>query len=172
MSFVVVLSLGLGIGANTAIFSLLHQVILSSLQVERPNELVLFTAPSDTKGGSNSTSLAGGMEYIFSYPMFRELEKQPAGLTGLAGFRAISGNLAYGNQTVSEGVLLVSGGYFPLLGVRPLMGRFITPADDLQNGGNPVAVLGYGYWHDRLGSDQQVLNRSLRINGQVFTIIG
>jgi putative ABC transport system permease protein len=172
LSFVVVLSLGLGIGANTAIFSLLHQVILSSLQVERPNELVLFTAPSDTKGGSNSTSLAGGMEYIFSYPMFRELEKQPAGLTGLAGFRAISGNLAYGSQTVSESVLLVSGGYFPLLGVRPLMGRFITPADDLQNGGNPVAVLGYGYWHDRLGSDQQVLNRSLRINGQVFTIIG
>lgn len=172
LSLVVVLSLALGIGANTAIFSLLHQVILSSLRVERPNELVLFTAPADTKGGSNSTSNAGSMEYIFSYPLFRELEKKPAGLTGLAGFRETGANLAYGTQTISGGVLLVSGGYFPLLGVRPLLGRFITPADDLQNGGNPVAVLGYGYWHDRLGANEQILNRSIRINGQVFTIVG
>jgi hypothetical protein len=109
------------------------------------------------------------MEYIFSYPMFRELEKQPAGLSGLAAFRESGANLGYGTQTVSGGVLLVSGGYFPILGVRPMLGRFITPADDLQSGGNPVAVLGYGYWHDRLGAEEQVLNRSIRINGQVFT---
>src|ERR1700684_3159943 len=96
LSLVVVLSLGLGIGANTAIFSLLHQVILSSLPVEHPNELVLITAPANTKGGSNATSDAGGMEYIFSYPMFRKLEKQPAGLTGLAPFRQTGANLAYG----------------------------------------------------------------------------
>ena len=91
LSLVVVLSLGLGIGANTAIFSLLHQVVLRSLPVQRPNELVLLTAPANTKGGNNSTGDAGGMEYIFSYPMFRELEKQPAGLTGTRGIPAERG---------------------------------------------------------------------------------
>jgi len=172
VSLVVVLSLALGIGANTAIFSLLHQVILNSLPVERPHELVLLTAPGDTKGGRNSTSDDGGMEYIFSYPMFRELEKRPEGLTGLAAFRGIGANLAHGAQTVSGAVLLVSGGYFPMLGVRPLVGRMITPADDLQNGGNPVAVVGYGYWHDRLGGAEEALNQPIRINGQIFTIVG
>lgn len=172
LSLVVVLSLALGIGANTAIFSLLHQVILNSLPVERPEELVLLTAPANTKGGRNSTGNDGGMEYIFSYPMFRGLEKRPDGLTGLAAFREIGANLAYGTQTVSGSALVVSGGYFPVLGVRPLVGRTITPADDLQNGGNPVAVLGYGYWHDRLGGVQEALNQPIRINGQVFTIVG
>jgi putative ABC transport system permease protein len=172
LSLIVVLSLGLGIGANTAIFSLLHQVVLRSLPVQRPNELVLLTAPANTKGGNNSTGGAGGMEYIFSYPMFRELEMQPAGLTGLAAFRQNGANLAYGSQTAAGNVLLVSGGYFPVLGTHPLIGRFITPADDLDNGGNPVAVLGYGYWHDRLTGDEQVLNRGVRINGQLFTIVG
>ena len=173
LSLVVALSLGLGIGANTAIFSLMHQLILRSLPVEHPEELVLLTAPQDTKGGRNSTGVGfGGMEYIFSYPMFRELEKRPEGLTGLAAFRGIDANLAYGTQTISGMVLAVSGGYFPLLGVQTLVGRTIAPPDDLQNGGNPVAVLGYGYWHDRLGGAEDALNRPVRINGQIFTIVG
>jgi putative ABC transport system permease protein len=171
LSLVVVLSLGLGVGANTAVFSLLHQIILSSLPVARPGELVLLTAPADTKGGRNSTGSSGDMEYIFSYPLFRELEKRPAGLTGLAAFRDIGANLAYGAQTVSGDVLVVSGGYFPTLGVRPLLGRTIDVQDD-RNGGNPVAVLGYGYWHDRLGDAQDALNRTIRINGVPFTIVG
>ena len=171
LSLVVVLSLGLGIGANTAIFSLLHQVILSSLPVPHPEQLVLLTAPAGTKGGRNSTGDAGGMEFIFSYPLFRELEKRPQGLTGLAAFRDVGANLAYGTQTVSGGVLMVSGGYFPVLGVRPLMGRMIGWEDD-RGSGNPVAVLGYGYWHDRLGASEDALNRAIRINGQVFTIVG
>ena len=170
LSLVVVFSLGLGIGANTAIFSLLRQLILNSLAVPRPQELVLLTAPDDTKGGRNSTSTSGDMAYIFSYPMFRELEKDPAGLTSLAGFRSIGANLAYRNQTISANVLVVSGGYFPTLGARPLIGRTIAPDDD--RGRNPVAVLGYGYWHDILGAAPDALNRAMRINGQVFTIVG
>ena len=75
----VVLSLGLGIGANTAIFSLLHQVVLSSLPVERPEELALVTSPGDFKGGRSSTNNAGGMDYIFSYKVFRGLEKNRSG---------------------------------------------------------------------------------------------
>jgi putative ABC transport system permease protein len=142
LSLVVVLSLGLGIGANTAIFSLLHQMILSSLPIPHPEQLVLLTSPGNTKGGRNSTTNSGGAEYIFSYRMFRELEKRPEGLAGLAAFRRIGANLAYGNQTSSGNVVVASGRYFPMLGVRPLMGRTIGPEDDLQNGGNPVAVLG------------------------------
>ena len=171
LSLAVVLSLGLGIGANTAIFSLLRQVILSSLPVPHPEQLVLLTAPANTKGGRNTTGSAGGMEFIFSYPMFRELEKRPEGLTGLAAFRDTGANLAYANQTVSGRALMVSGGYFPVLGVRPLMGRTIGWEDD-RNGGNPVAVLGYGYWRDRLGAAPDVLNRPIHINGNLFTIVG
>jgi putative ABC transport system permease protein len=172
LSMVVVLSLGLGIGANTAIFSLLHQVVLTSLPVERPEELVLLTAPAEFKGGRSSNDNSGSMDYIFSYPMFRELEKQPRGLTGLAGFRRFGANIAFRSQTISGQLLVASGGYFPILGVKPLLGRTITPDDDRPGGGNPVAVLGYGYWQDKLGGETTVLNQPIRVNGQVFTIVG
>jgi putative ABC transport system permease protein len=172
LSLVVVLSLGLGIGANTAIFSLLHQMILSSLPIPHPEQLVLLTSPANTKGGRNSSNSAGPIDYIFSYRMFREIEKRPEGLAGLAAFRRLGANLAYGNQTISAKVVVASGGYFPLLGVQPLMGRTIGPEDDLQNGGNPVAVLGYGYWHDRLRGEPGTLNQPIKVNGQIFTIVG
>src|ERR1035437_1101530 len=84
LSLVVVLSLGLGIGANTAIFSLLHQIVLRSLPVEKPEELVLLTSPGEFKGGRNSTGDAGGLENVFSYRMFRELEKRAQGRTSPA----------------------------------------------------------------------------------------
>jgi predicted lysophospholipase L1 biosynthesis ABC-type transport system permease subunit len=76
LSLVVILSLGLGIGANTAIFSLLHQIVLASLPVEKPEQLVLITSPGDFKDGRSSSDNSGGSDYVFSYPMFRELEKQ------------------------------------------------------------------------------------------------
>jgi predicted permease len=171
LSLVVILSLGLGIGANTAIFSLLHQVILRSLPVEKPEELVLLTSPGEFKGGSTSVDNSGGADYIFNYRTFRELEKRPQGVTGVAGFRYLFANLALGRQTLPGSVMVVSGGYFPLLGIGPLVGRVIAPEDDL-GGGHAVAVLGYGYWHDRLGARPAVLGQSIRINGHVFTIVG
>ena len=172
LSLVVILSLGLGIGANTAIFSLLQQVVLSNLPVVNPEELVLVTTPGEFKGGRSATNNSGGMDYIFSYPVFRELEKHAQNLAGFAGFRDIGANLAFRNQTVSESVELVSGGYFSTLGVNPLIGRTITAGDDRPGAGNPVAVLGFGYWHDKLGGQADVLNQPLRINGQIFTIVG
>ena len=172
LSLVVVLSLGLGIGANTAIFSLLHQIVLRSLPVEKPEELVLLTSPGEFKGGRNSTSDGGGMEYIFSYRMFRELEKRAQGVTGLAAFRNIGANLAFGKQTVPGEALVVSGGYFPVLGVKPLLGRTLSPEDDVHGAGNAVAVLAYGYWHDKLGGETSVLNQPIRINGLAFTVVG
>ena len=171
LSLVVILSVGLGIGANTAIFSLLHQILLNSLPVDRPEELVSVTSPEDFKSGRNSTNDSGGGQFIFSYPMFRELEKHSQGLSGIGAFRALEANLSFGKQTVAGSMLVVSGGYFPTLGVRPLMGRMLTPQDDA-GAGNAVAVLSYGYWADRLGGETDVLNQPLRINGQMFTVVG
>jgi len=172
LSLAMVLSLGLGIGANTAVFSLLHQVVLASLPVERPEELVLLSAPGELKGGRSSTTTSGGMNAIFAYPMFRALEKDHAGLTGLAAFRYLGANLTFGRQTISGQLSLVSGDYFPLLGVKPLMGRTLAPEDDSAGGGNAAAVLSYGYWHDRLGGNANVLNQPVRVNGHAFTIVG
>jgi predicted permease len=173
LSIVVVLSLGLGIGANTAIFSLLHQLVLRSLPVQKPEELVLVTAPGDFKSGRSSSDDSGGMDHIFSYPVLRALEKNSQALAGLAGFRHMGANLSFAKQTISGGFSLVSGHYFPMLGVRPLMGRTIEPEDDGAPGaGNPVAVLGYGYWHDKLGGRSEILNQPLRVNGQLFTVVG
>src|SRR5215467_542569 len=153
LSLVVVLSLALGVGANTAIFSLMHQMILQSLPVRHPEQLVMVTSPGQWKGGNNSSNNSGGMDYIFSLRLFRELEKHPQGLTGLAAFRSMGANLAYRTQTIADQVLVVSGQYFPVLGVQPLLGRLITAEDDVSRAGNAVAVLSYGYWHDRLGGE-------------------
>src|SRR5690349_4132075 len=100
LSLVVILSLGLGIGANTAIFSLLRQIVLSSLPVQKPEELVLVTAPGEFKGGRSTANDSGDMDYIFSYPFFRELEKHSEGVAGLAAFRNLRGNLAFEHQTL------------------------------------------------------------------------
>ena len=171
LSLVVIVSVGLGIGANTAIFSLLHQILLDSLPVPRPQELVLLTAPGEFKGGSNRSGNSGGMDHIFSYPMFRGLEKQPQGVSGVAAFYQFGANVSFQKQTVPTEVMMVSGGYFPTLGVRPLLGRTIDAADDA-GGGNAVAVLSYGYWSDHLGGETSVLNQTLKVNGQTFTVVG
>ena len=171
LSLVVIVSLGLGIGANTAIFSLLHQTLLRSLPVAHPEELVVLKSPGEFKNGSVAADISGAGEFVFSYQALRELEKRPEGVAGVAGFRILPVNLRFRQQTVTGNVLAVSGGYFPLLGVRPLAGRALTPEDD-RGGGNAVAVLGWGYWHDRLGGQFNVLNQPLRINGHVYTIVG
>ncbi len=171
LSLVVIFSVALGIGANTAIFSLMHQILLNSLPVERAEELVVLSAPEEFKGGRNSTNDSGGMNLIFSYPMFRELEKRPQGLSGIGGFRRLEANISYQKQTISGSMLVVSGGYFPTLGVRPVMGRTIMREDDT-GAGNAVAVLSYGYWQERLGGESSVLNQAIKVNGQMFTIVG
>jgi predicted permease len=172
VTLVVVLSLGLGIGANTAIFSLLHQIILQSLPVENPGELVVVRSPAEFKGGRNSTDNSGGMESIFSYRVFRELEKRAGGVRAVAGFRNIGAVVSFQNQTENADGMIVSGGYFPVLGVKPLLGRLISPEDDVHGAGNAVTVLGYSYWQHKLGGRLDVLNQPVRVNGQIFTIVG
>lgn len=170
LSAVVILSLGLGIGANTAIFSLLHQVVLSALPVPHPEQLVLLKYPGQFKGGSTYDDDSGGEDYIFDWRLFREFEKHTEAAR-VAGFRRFSANIAFARQTMSGSMMLVSGRYFSVLGVRPYVGRLVEPEDDVPGGGNPVAVLDYRYWHDRLGGEP-VLNQTVLVNGQPFTVVG
>ncbi|MCC7157678.1 MAG: ABC transporter permease [Bryobacterales bacterium] len=167
LSLVVILSLALGIGANTAIFSLMHQVLIRSLPVPNAPQLALLTSPDDLKAGRNSTDNSGDMDMIFSYPMFRELEKRNP---GLAAHRLLSANLSFQGKTQSGSVSAVSGGYFSALGVEPLMGRALSVEDDQRK--QPSAMLSFGYWQDKLAARSDILNQALRVNGQVFTIVG
>jgi predicted permease len=172
VTLVVVFSLGLGIGSNTAIFSLLHQIVLRSLPVPDPGELVLFNSPGEFKSGRQSMNNAGGSEYIFNHRTFRALEADSSGVAEVAAFRQGSANIATEASTVSGSVLMVSGDYFSALRIRPLMGRFLNRQDDVPGHGNPAVVLGYGYWQEKLGSDPQVVDRQIRVNGHSFTVVG
>jgi predicted permease len=168
---VAVLSLGLGIGANAAIFSLLDQILLRSLPVPEPERLVSLTAPGPNPG-STSCNQAGGCDEIFTYPMFRDLESAETGFSGLAAHRLFGANLSADGATRSGSGMLVSGSYFPVLGLRPALGRLLDREDDRNPGEHYVAVLGHGYWERELGADPGVLNRTLVVNGNPMTIVG
>ncbi len=169
---VAVLSLALGIGANAAIFSLFDQMLLRALPVQEPDRLVNLIAPGP-KPGSQSCNQAGDCEHVFSYAMFRDLEEQATdGFAGIAAHVAFGANLAHTNQTVNGQGMLVSGSYFPVLGVQPALGRLFGPADDETIGGHSVVVLSYRYWENRLGADPGVLGGTLVINGHPMTIVG
>lgn len=169
---VAVVSLALGIGANAAIFSLFDQMLLRPLPVPEPMRLVNLLAPGP-KPGSQSCNQAGDCDAVFSYAMFRDLERTQSVFTGLAAHRAFGANLAVKGQTPQnvEG-MMVSGSYFDVLGLRPALGRLLGPADDRTIGANYVAVLSYGYWSTQLGSDPAVLDQPITVNGRPMTIVG
>jgi hypothetical protein len=168
---VAVISLAFGIGANTAIFSLFNQVLLRPLPVHAPDQLVNLSAPGP-KPGSTSCGQAGSCEDVFSYPMFRDLERDSRSLSGLAAHRAFATNLSYQGQTLNGEGLLVSGSYFPTLGVAPELGRLLGPGDDHTLGESPVVVLSHAYWTTRFGGDASVLNKAIITNGKSLTIVG
>jgi predicted permease len=167
---VAIASLALGIGANTAIFSLIQRVLLRPLPVPEPNRLVNVVA-SGPNPGSQTCNLAGGCETILTYPMYRDLERAETGLS-LAGHRWVPADLAFRGRTSSGGGEVVSGSFFPTLGLTPALGRLFGPEDDRVVGGHPLVVLSYRYWTNELGSDPSVLNQTISVNGHSMTIIG
>ncbi len=171
VTFFAIVSLSLGIGANAAIFSLFNQMLLRSLPVQEPEQLVNLSAPGP-KPGSQSCNQAGDCEEVFSYPMFRDLERVQSIFTGIAAHRLFSANLAARGQTLNGDGMLVSGSYFPVLGVRPALGRLLGPDDDRSIGESHVVVLSHAYWQTRFAADPGVLNQSLIVNGQEMTIVG
>ncbi len=168
---IAVISLALGIGANAAIFSLFDQILLRPLPVPEPDRLVNLAAPGP-KPGSQSCGQAGDCDVVFSYPMFRDLERSQTVFTGLAAHCVFGVSLSYRDQPTTGEGMYVSGSYFPTLGLRPALGRLLAPADDQSIATNYVAVLGYGYWQSHFGSDPGVLRRPLRVNGHAMTIVG
>ncbi len=165
-------SLALGIGANAAIFSLFDQLLLRPLPAPDPAQLVNLAAPGPNPG-SQSCSQSGDCTEVWSYPMFRDLEKAQTVFTGIAAHRNFGANLAPQGQTPINGSgFLVSGSYFPVLGLTPAAGRLLTPADDQVPGASFVAVLSYQYWATQLGSDRGVVGKPIVINGHPYTIVG
>lgn len=171
VTVIAILSLALGIGATTSIFSLFQQFLLRELPVEEPRMLVNLSAPGP-KPGSTSCDDAGPCEAVFSYPMFRDLEKAQTVFAGIAAHRSFGANLSWRGQAMSGEGLLVSGSYFPVLGLRPALGRLLAPDDDASVDGSPVVVLSHAYWQTHFESNPAVLNEPLIVNGQTLTIVG
>jgi predicted permease len=168
-TLIAVLTLALGIGANTAIFSLLDQVLLRRLPVEKPDELVVLRSPGPIRGhGSSDSDIATS----FSVPMYKGLRDNNLVFAGLLARYAIPLSVSARGNTERAAGELVSGNYFETLGVRPALGRVLTMEDDKQIGAHPVAVLSYGYWTRRFASDPSILNQQLLINGHNLTIVG
>ena len=168
---VAIISLALGIGANAAIYSLFDQILLRPLPVSEPERLVNLGAPGP-KSGSTQCNQSGRCDLVFSYPMFRDLERQQRVYTGIAAHKTFDANMAYEAQTLNGEGTLVSGSYFPILAIQPALGRLLTPADDAAIGAHFVAVLSYRFWEARLGSDPAVVNKTIIINGHPMTIVG
>jgi predicted permease len=166
-----IVSIALGIGANTAMFSIFEQILLHPLPVKDPGRLVNLAA-SGPQFGMASCSNAGGCDEVFSYPMFQDLEKIQNVFTGIAAHFRFSANLAARGETQTGEGLYISGSYFPVLGIRPALGRLLGPEDTRVIGESPAVVLSYAYWQTRFGGDPDVLGQTMVVNGHILTIVG
>jgi putative ABC transport system permease protein len=165
---VAIASLALGLGANTAIFSLLDQALLRPLPVTKPHELVLVTSPGPNRGsftGDNS-------DRLFSRPLYIDLRDRNQVFSGLIARAPESANLLYQGQSEAVNTELVSGNFFDVLGIRPQIGRLLSAQDDVIKNAHPVAVLGYGFWTRRFGGNPAVVGQPVRINNSLMTVIG
>ena len=169
---VAALSLALGIGANAAIYSLFNEMLRRPLPVHQPERLANLSAPG-VMSGSNTCNQSGNCQTVFSYPMFKDLEKSPALFSAVAAHRIFGVNIAYDKLSplTAEGSM-VSGSYFTVLGLQPTLGRLIGPADNEPVGANFVAVLSHSFWETRLGADPDVVGKTIMVNGRSMTIIG
>jgi predicted permease len=168
---VAVASLALGIGANTAIFSMFDQILLHSLPVRAPGELVNLSMPGPIQG-NDSCNQAGDCTVIFTYPMFRDLERQQTVLSGIAGHRTFGASLAIGDEPMIAQGVWITGNYFSTLGLQPSLGRLLVPSDNEPGADNQVAVIGHRLWMDRFGGRPSAVGERLRVNSESFTIVG
>jgi len=168
-TIVAILTLALGIGANAAIFSLTDQVLLRLLPVESPRELVVLSSPGRSWGrtwsdGDGSTS--------FSYPTYEEIRDRNEVFAGVLARFHVQVSVAGKGESQLVDAELVSGNYFQVLGVQPFLGRVLDSQDETAPGANRVVVLSYGYWTRHFGSDPNLLNKPLAVNGNSLTVVG
>jgi len=162
---VAILSLAFGIGANTAIFSLLDQVLPRLLPVKDPQQLVLLT----TRGSHYGSNWGGN---AISYPMYSDFSSHNEVFSGMLCRFPIDTSLGYGNRTERVAAELVSGSYFPVLGVKTALGRILRPDDDRLPGGHPLAVVSYSFWQTRFGFNRSIIGKTLVINGRNMAVVG
>jgi predicted permease len=162
---VAVLSLALGIGANTAIFTLINQLILQPLPVRNPEQLVMLAGRGKHYGGNNGPDR-------LSYPMYQEIRDKNQVFSGMFCTYPSTVSASFEGSTELIGADFVSGNYFPVLGVGAAVGRVFTASDDLVQGGHPLAVLSHGYWRARFGADPAIVGKQIVVNGTALTIIG
>jgi predicted permease len=163
---VAILSLALGIGANTAIFTLIDQLLLRKLPVTRPDELVMLYQ----QGSHNGNNMGSRMH---SYPIYQDYQKRAEPLAEVVCRRLVPASVSVDNQTERVEAELVSGNYFTMLGVKPAIGRvFNSTEDDQQYRGHPVVVLGYDYWVRRFARDPEVVGKKILVNDSPMTIVG
>jgi predicted permease len=159
---IALITLALGIGANTAIFSLVSTVLLRPLPVPHPEQLV------EVYGTFHQ-----GADYtIQSYPNYKDYRDRNNVFSGLMAYRFAPMSISHENRNERVWGYLVSGNYFDTLGVQPFLGRYFLPEEDKTPGSNPVAVITYACWQKRFASAHDVIGKPLRINGQVFTVVG
>jgi predicted permease len=175
-TIIAVLTLALGIGANTAIFSVVNSVLIRNLPIKEPQQIVFLTNP-DNHGMEQG--FGDGNRDFLTYAEFRELSKTNDVLSGLTASASEGPELSVGIENqgqISESapvqIGLVSGSYFSVLGVNPLLGRFFTTEVDAVRDANPVAVVSYRFWRDQLGGSPAALGRKIRIRGTWFDVIG
>ncbi len=159
-----VLSLGLGIGANTAIFTLIKRSYLEALPVHDPERIVRIVRSNLVTPESSS----------FSYPLYREMAATPSPFEGLICTSGARITMVAGDGAAAESlpIELVSGNYYQLLGVQPYLGRLLTQEDDRKPGAHPVIVLSYNYWRRRFASNPAIVGKTVRVNIYPMTVIG
>ncbi len=156
-AFAAILTLALGIGANTTTFSAINKLILRPLPAKQPRELVFL----NTHMGSN-----------LSYPTYKDFRDRTRSLSGLVAYRVAPVGMTYGGSNAHVWGYEVSGNYFDVLGVRAASGRTLTPADDQKAGAHPVVVLSYSSWQRRFAANPTIAGKTVKINGLDYTILG
>jgi predicted permease len=161
-------SLALGIGANTAIFQLLDAIRLRTLPVERPQELVEVRIPP----GTSRSGSFNGRRPILTYGIWEQIQQRQQVLSGLFAWSSVRFNTQPGGEARYVEGLWVSGDFFNVLGVRPIVGRVFSAPDDRRGCADPGAVISHDYWQSAFGGRADVLNQSVRVNGRQFPVIG
>lgn len=169
---IAILSLTLGIGANTAIFTLVNALLLRPLPVQNPSELVLF---GDGQAQGSMNTIPDGKTRLFSYPFFHDLRQKDTSFSGIAavdsGQSATKASIGGGAYQTAH-VDLVSGSYFSVLGVPAFLGRTIGESDDRAEGAGPVAVASYAWFQRQFNGDPSALGKTIRIQSHDYTLVG
>ena len=171
VTIIAIVSLALGIGANAAMFSTFHQMLLESLNVPRPAELVNLSAPGP-KPGSQSCGQAGTCDEVFSYAMFRDLQKVQTVFTGIALHQASARTSRSTNRRWPGRASSCPATISRSSRSSPSLGRLFDSNDDRLVGEAPVAVLSHAFWTKQFAGDAGVLNKTMRINGTTLTVVG